>query len=71
MRPPRALPAVHFERNDVTTICETVHYSSIIAIFCRGVRGTGSDLGPPEAGSLLIEVGGGVRDSSSLDNIVI
>ena len=26
MRPPRALPAAHFERNDVTIICETVHY---------------------------------------------
>ena len=25
MRPPRALPAAHFERNDVTIICETVH----------------------------------------------
>jgi hypothetical protein len=25
MRPPRALPAVHFERNDVIIICETVH----------------------------------------------
>src|SRR6516164_8570713 len=25
MRPPRALPAPHFERNDVTIICETVH----------------------------------------------
>jgi len=25
MRPPRALPAAHFERNDVTTICETAH----------------------------------------------
>jgi hypothetical protein len=23
--PPRALPMAHFERNDVTTICETVH----------------------------------------------
>src|SRR5271169_460720 len=27
MRPPRALPAAHFERNDVTIICETVHQS--------------------------------------------
>src|SRR5258707_4490668 len=26
MRPPRALPAAHFERNDTTIICETVHY---------------------------------------------
>jgi hypothetical protein len=26
MLPPRALPAAHFERNDVTIICETVHY---------------------------------------------
>src|SRR5271165_5811397 len=26
MRPPRALPAAHFERNDITIICETVHY---------------------------------------------
>ena len=25
MRPPRALPTAHFERNDVTIICETVH----------------------------------------------
>jgi hypothetical protein len=25
MRPPRALPAAHFERNDITIICETVH----------------------------------------------
>ena len=25
MRPPRALPAVHFERNDTITICETAH----------------------------------------------
>ena len=25
VRPPRALPAAHFERNDVTIICETVH----------------------------------------------
>jgi len=25
MRPPRALPATHFERNDVIIICETVH----------------------------------------------
>ena len=25
MRPPRALPATHFERNDVITISETVH----------------------------------------------
>jgi hypothetical protein len=25
MRPPRALPAAHFERNDVIIICETVH----------------------------------------------
>jgi hypothetical protein len=25
MRPPPALPAAHFERNDVTIICETVH----------------------------------------------
>ena len=24
-RPPRALPTAHFERNDVTDICETVH----------------------------------------------
>jgi len=26
MRPPRALPAVHFEPNDVMIICETVHW---------------------------------------------
>ena len=25
MRPPRALPTAHFERNDVTIIYETVH----------------------------------------------
>src|SRR5580692_5155432 len=25
MCPPRALPAAHFERNDITIICETVH----------------------------------------------
>jgi hypothetical protein len=25
MRPPRALPAAHFERNDFIIICETVH----------------------------------------------
>ena len=25
MRPPRALPTAHFERNDVIIICETVH----------------------------------------------
>jgi hypothetical protein len=25
MRPPRALPPAHFERNDVTIICEMVH----------------------------------------------
>ena len=25
MRPPRALPAAHFERDDITIICETVH----------------------------------------------
>jgi hypothetical protein len=25
MRPPRALPTAHFERNDVPIICETVH----------------------------------------------
>jgi hypothetical protein len=25
MRPPRALPATHFERNNITIICETVH----------------------------------------------
>jgi hypothetical protein len=25
MRPPRALPMAHFERNDVTIIYETVH----------------------------------------------
>jgi high-affinity K+ transport system ATPase subunit B len=25
MRPPRASPAAHFERNDVIIICETVH----------------------------------------------
>jgi hypothetical protein len=25
MRPPRALPPAHFERNAVTIICETVH----------------------------------------------
>ena len=25
MRPPRALPAARFERNDVIIICETVH----------------------------------------------
>jgi hypothetical protein len=25
MRPPRALPAAHFERNNITIICETVH----------------------------------------------
>ena len=25
MRPPRALPAAHFERNDITMVCETVH----------------------------------------------
>jgi hypothetical protein len=25
MRPPGALPAAHFERNDVIIICETVH----------------------------------------------
>jgi hypothetical protein len=25
MRPPRALPASHFERNDVIIICETAH----------------------------------------------
>jgi len=25
MRPPRALPTAHFDRNDVTIICETVH----------------------------------------------
>jgi hypothetical protein len=25
MRPPRALPAAHFERNDGIIICETVH----------------------------------------------
>jgi hypothetical protein len=25
MRPSRALPAAHFERNDVIIICETVH----------------------------------------------
>jgi hypothetical protein len=25
MRPARALPAAHFERNDITVICETVH----------------------------------------------
>src|SRR5271166_5380598 len=25
MRPPRALPTAHFERNDITIICETVH----------------------------------------------
>jgi hypothetical protein len=29
MRPPRALPTAHFERNDVTTICETVHEFAI------------------------------------------
>ena len=26
MRPPRALPAAHFERNDATIICERVHW---------------------------------------------
>jgi len=30
MRPPPALPAAHFERNDITTICETVHWAEII-----------------------------------------
>jgi hypothetical protein len=25
MRPPRALPTAHFERNDIIIICETVH----------------------------------------------
>ena len=25
MRPPRALPTAHFERNAITIICETVH----------------------------------------------
>jgi hypothetical protein len=25
MRPPRALPTAHAERNDVTIICETAH----------------------------------------------
>jgi len=25
MRLPRALPGANFERNDITTICETVH----------------------------------------------
>jgi hypothetical protein len=25
MRPPRALPTAHFERNDVIIICQTVH----------------------------------------------
>ena len=25
LRPPRAVPAAHFERNDVIIICETVH----------------------------------------------
>jgi hypothetical protein len=29
MRPPRALPAAHFERNDVTIICETVHQAEL------------------------------------------
>jgi hypothetical protein len=27
-RPPRALPAAHFERSDITIICETVHQLS-------------------------------------------
>ena len=35
MRPPRALPAAHFERNDVTIICETVHECPVPEI--RGI----------------------------------
>jgi hypothetical protein len=29
MRPPRALLAAHFERNDIIIICETVHSPAI------------------------------------------
>jgi hypothetical protein len=29
MRPPRALPAAHFERNDVTIICEIGHTEQV------------------------------------------
>jgi hypothetical protein len=53
MRPPRALPTAHFERNDVTTICETVQQVATQDFGKNfGITGSGRRL-PAAAGHVL------------------
>jgi hypothetical protein len=42
MRPPRALPTAHFERNDITIICETVHEPASLTIHIDFASDAGS-----------------------------
>ena len=56
MRPPRALPTAHFERNDVTIIYETVHYLVLIVALPSSLA-LNSDMKPAEVEKLTTELG--------------